>query len=301
VISGKHEYCIVGLGNIGILALYFLRNRDAVAISRRGKNSLVKVELREKNSELWAGEVMTYSFSAPVKCSRAVLAVKAYDVAWSLSALKGRAESVIVLSNGLGHIEAAKELFGEEKSLAVSITYGLTSCGEFCADLKGRGDIIIGGMKGKAKSEAEEVARDFEEGGGEARAVSDIEPHLWLKGIINSAINPITALLRRPNGVLLENSYALKIARDAVQEGKMIAERKGISLPEDPAGALIKVAERTRENSSSMLQDVVMKRKTEIDYINGYIASEGERLGIDARTVSLLHRLIKAVEAEYLR
>jgi 2-dehydropantoate 2-reductase len=41
------------------------------------------------------------------------------------------------------------------------------------------------------------------------------------------------------------------------------------------------VIEQTAENYSSMHQDIAAQRQTEVDYINGYIAQEGLKKGID--------------------
>ncbi|MGC9090534.1 MAG: ketopantoate reductase family protein [Fervidicoccaceae archaeon] len=299
--QARHRYCILGLGNIGVLVSYFLRHKSPIAISRRGKGRKEKIVLRGEGGEIWSGEMLVYDIGAPVRCDFALLALKAYDIPWGISLLSGRAENVLILSNGLGLIEEASKALGRGRALASSITYGLTSCGDFCAELRGIGEIIIGGPGEEMTYEkALEISGDIERGGGIARAVERIEPYIWLKGIVNSAINPITAILNKPNGVLLENRNAMEIARMVALEGKSVAERKGVELFEEPFEAIIRVAERTRDNLSSMLQDVMNRRRTEIDFINGYIASEGMRLGIDARVNSTLYHLIKAVESYYL-
>jgi 2-dehydropantoate 2-reductase len=48
-----------------------------------------------------------------------------------------------------------------------------------------------------------------------------------------------------------------------------------------------------------MLQDVLDSQKTEIDYINGAIVSEGAALGVPTPVNSVLTDLVKAIEANY--
>jgi 2-dehydropantoate 2-reductase len=59
---------------------------------------------------------------------------------------------------------------------------------------------------------------------------------------------------------------------------------------------VVDVAEKTAQNTSSMLQDVRAGRATEIDYINGYIIRRGRELGIDCNNNERLVQLVKNVD-----
>jgi len=48
-----------------------------------------------------------------------------------------------------------------------------------------------------------------------------------------------------------------------------------------------------------MLQDVLKKRKTEIDFINGAIVREGEKLNLSTPANQIITELIKALEESY--
>ncbi len=98
--------------------------------------------------------------------------------------------------------------------------------------------------------------------------------------IVNAAINPITAILRARNGVILEDPNARALAEAVVREGVDVVNRLGIRLPSDPLAETLRVAEATRDNQSSMLQDVLNRRRTEVDYINGAIVTRGGRGGL---------------------
>jgi len=54
------------------------------------------------------------------------------------------------------------------------------------------------------------------------------------------------------------------------------------------------VAERTSGNTSSMLADVLNKKKTEIEYINGTIVREGLKHGISTPANQVLLSLVRA-------
>jgi len=73
----------------------------------------------------------------------------------------------------------------------------------------------------------------------------------------------------------------------------LVANARGTRLPfSDPLSITYEVLRNTANNSSSMLRDVQRGVKTEIEYINGAIVREGEKLGVDVdfnrRIVSLL-------------
>ena len=99
--------------------------------------------------------------------------------------------------------------------------------------------------------------------------------------MINVGINALTALTRLPNGKLIDSPGAKEILDEAVQEGVRIGKKKGIEfIYADPSAQVKKVCQFTSANISSMLQDVLKKKRTEIDFINGVIMREGQRFGI---------------------
>jgi len=123
-----------------------------------------------------------------------------------------------------------------------------------------------------------------------------VEGYRWLKLIVNSAINPLTAILRAKNSIIIDNPLVGKLAAKVVLEGWLVSRELGITLPRNPIIELINVAAATGENYSSMYQDVIKGRRTEIDYINGAIVEIGERVGVNTVLNKVLTLLIKSIE-----
>jgi len=67
----------------------------------------------------------------------------------------------------------------------------------------------------------------------------------------------------------------------------------------DPARHVEEVCRSTAENLSSMLQDVMNRRRTEIDAINGAVVAEAEKLGVPAPINRVLSALIKVRQLTY--
>ncbi|HBI15931.1 MAG TPA: 2-dehydropantoate 2-reductase [Desulfobulbaceae bacterium] len=123
--------------------------------------------------------------------------------------------------------------------------------------------------------------------------------HVWAKLFINVGINALTALLRCPNGVLLDSLETRERMTMAVREAEAVARASGIPIDEDPLAATLKVCKATGTNISSMLQDISNRRRTEIDAINGAVVAAGSRLGIPTPVNAELVRQVKELESEF--
>jgi len=85
-----------------------------------------------------------------------------------------------------------------------------------------------------------------------------------------------------------------------VSEAVKVAKRKGVKLLyDDPLQKVESVCAATSPNVCSMLQDILCKRPTEIDSINGAISRHGRSLGIKTPVNDILLALIKAIESNY--
>lgn len=270
---------IVGLGAVGTLLAYFLNSAGYVpyAVVRSGGGGRT---LR------WGGEhaVRVRLVEAlPPDVKYALVAVKAYDTEGALPKIKG---FPVVFQNGVGGLELVRERLGV--GAGAVLTYGVWRRGD-AVEVAGVGEVVL-------PEEAGEVGDALRRGGANVRIVKDVEPYRWLKLAVNAGINPVTALLRAKNGVVLENGHAAELAASAAREAAEVARLRGVALPADPVEELFRVAAATRDNRSSMLQDLLECRRTEVDYINGAVAKYGKALGAAVPVNETLWRLIKAAE-----
>ena len=134
----------------------------------------------------------------------------------------------------------------------------------------------------------------FRRAGLECQPREDIEAVLWEKLVINVGINPLTALLRVPNGALLQLPEAWEVAVAAAVEAQAVARAAGLTLSGDPAARLRQVCADTAANRSSMLQDILAGRPTEIEALNAQVATRGRALGLPTPVNDLLTRLLRA-------
>lgn len=120
---------------------------------------------------------------------------------------------------------------------------------------------------------------------------------------VNCIINPLTVLLDARNGAVLYNYALTRTIRLLLAEISLVMR----SLPElqyipnvssrfDPGRLetlVVSVAQKTKDNISSMLADARSGRQTEIEYINGWIVRRGEELGIRCTLNYLMLNLVK--------
>ena len=233
----------------------------------------------------------------------AVICVKSYHTKQAVEQIKPaitKNTKILTLQNGIGNIEVIAELAGEEKVIG-----GLTSEGATWLDIGkirhvGKGETVIGMIDGKIPVEMRSIREILNKAGFATKMSRDIKGLLWSKLIISAGINALSALTGLPNGKLIEIEASKKILREAVTEAVRIAKRKRIKLIyDDPLAKVEAVCESTATNISSMLQDILRKKRTEIDYINGVIVRLGQELSIPVPVNTLLVNLIKSVEAGY--
>ena len=227
-----------------------------------------------------------------------VVAVKAYDTAEAARLLRPFVDSALFLSlqNGLGNEETLAA--SGARVLGGVTNQGITYVGPGRIHHAGAGDTYIGPFQGTRQADADEVVAAFQDSGLPSQSVRDIRAALWLKAIVNACINPVTALLRTPNGYVLETRATEQIVRDVVREGVEVAGGYEVALEPDAVFEHVaSVVRGTAENRSSMLQDLDRGRRTEIDAINGAIARLGQEIGRSAPANALLARLVVAAES----
>ncbi|MEG1585123.1 MAG: 2-dehydropantoate 2-reductase, partial [Anaerovorax sp.] len=143
------------------------------------------------------------------------------------------------------------------------------------------------------------IAQLFNEVGLETEISQNVVGLVWDKLLVNVGINALTAITKLENGKLIGHKELEEVLEKAVTEGAQVAKAKGVQLGfSDPVQHTKEVCKATAANKSSMFQDILNNKKTEIDMINGAIVREGMALGIETPVNLVLMNLIKFLEKE---
>lgn len=197
---------------------------------------------------------------------------------------------VLSLQNGLGHLEELERAVGPRRSAQGVTEQAAHAAGLGIVRHAAGGPTWLAGRPATL-SRLEAVAALFAGAGLPTRITEDAAALIWGKLVVNSAINPLTALLDVPNGFLVESPVAHRLMRRAAEETAAVARAQGIHLPFEDAGKRAEeVCRATAANRSSMLQDHSRGAPTEIDSICGEVVEHGRRLGIATPVNELLWR-----------
>jgi len=212
----------------------------------------------------------------------------------------GENTTVMTLQNGLGNVEKIESVVGKGKVIAGVTSHGSTLLGPGHIRHAGEGDTYLGEADGNATDRLSKIVDVFNAAGIKCNVADNILSLIWSKLIVNVGINALTSITGLRNGQLLDYPSTEELLELAVAEALDVAEVKGIKLQyQDSVSHVKEVCRLTAENKSSMFQDVLNKRKTEIEMINGAIVREGEKEGIDTPVNKVLTNLVTALQASY--
>ncbi len=303
------KIAIIGPGAMGtLLAALFTKAKEEVFLIDKNEERAKKINEQgvfvEGLSGDWPIKIKTIvQLKDLTAFDLLILCVKSYDTKEAISRLKPIIKPttyILTLQNGIGNIETMGEIINSDQIIGGTTNLGATLLSTGKVRFAGKGETIIGKLDGKIPVEMRAIRELFNKAHLELKISRDIKGLLWSKLIINVGINALTALTRLPNGKLIEYEGTRRIMRDAVTEALRVAKRKRIKLLyDDPLAKVEAVCEATSENVSSMLQDILRKKRTEIDFINGVIVRQAQELGIPAITNRILLDLVKTVEASY--
>jgi 2-dehydropantoate 2-reductase len=203
---------------------------------------------------------------------------------------------VLTLQNGLGNEAIIRSHFGAERTAAGVTSQGATFLGPGRIRHAGRGPTHVGMADGR-QEKLGALAAALSAAGFETHVEPDVASLVWSKLIVNVGINALTAIMRQPNGRLLDFDETKAVMADLVAEAMAVARARGVRITHaDPLATVYEVAKKTGANRSSMLQDFDRSRLSEIDFINGAIVREASEAGVAVPVNATVTRLIKALE-----
>lgn len=231
-----------------------------------------------------------------------------------LSRVLAPGSALVCFCNGIGHVERlAEALPGVGLAAAVTTEGALRTDGRTVVHT-GRGVTWLGPAPRfdafpvqNAAMPSPDTMRDIEnrleQAGFTVSLSNNMAERMLRKLLINAVVNPLTALLRVRNGELTATPGRLALMRELHGETAHILRRCGLPREEElPDGELwdelLDVCARTAANRSSMLQDAMAGRPTEIDAINGAVVRLAKRLGTPAPWNEKIAALARAISSE---
>ena len=307
-ISSSARIAVMGAGAVGC---YFggMLARAGHAVTLIGRPQHVEVVNREG---LWL-ETLTFAEFVPLQASADVRAARDADLvlfcvktpdsadAAGLLAQHVKRDTVILsLQNG---VDNASRIRTRIAGLVIpSVVYvAATMTGPGRIKHGGRGELIIGledvALAAKKRATLEAIAGMCTRAAIPCRVADNIEGDMWEKLLMNCAYNAISALGRAHYGRIAKNPPAMETAVAAAKEVLAVARANGVRMPErDLIGAAVKLALMMTTATSSTAQDIARGKRTEIDFLNGFIVDRGKALNVPTPVNQTLHALVKLRE-----
>lgn len=285
---GRYPIAIVGAGALGLTFAARLAAVGPVAVIARTEASAQGLR---GGIEVGGRPIRFAAFAAADApgADHVIILVKACDTeAAARTALAMHPQAVLSLQNGLVE-ERLREVLG-----AVPCGQGVTTA---AAWRDGERVVPVGLGETLVPPGFEAVAGQLSRAGLPTRVEPEIYAARLGKLLVNLAINPVTALFRVPNGALAAPPYR-GFVEALVREAWPILRAEGLALDEAAAKKRVfDVIAGSAENRSSMLQDVLAGRPTEIDALTVAFLSLAARRRADAPTHAALCHLLRLSEA----
>jgi len=200
---------------------------------------------------------------------------------------------VLTLQNGLNNVETLCAKVGSARILAGITSEASTLLSEGRVRHVASGMTYVGSW---TSCPCDPAVSALQKAGFRVEATNAPGQMIWEKVATNAGINPLTALLNVPNGRLLEVRELRQLMRDLVVEAAKVAALEGYRFDFSLVERAEAVCSRTRDNISSMLQDVRAEKETEIEAITGEILRRGQAASLPTPRSRVIWQLVKGLE-----
>ena len=261
----------------------------------------------------------------------AFVSTKSYDTEWATRLIKPYLAPngfVVSMQNCINE-ETIASVVGWGKTLGVAISL-------LAAEMIGPGRVQrnsplggedyvcfrVGETHGRVTARAEEVAR-LMRSADSVKVTTNLWGERWSKLCVNAMRNGLSAATGLGGNQREANEgtrwLGIRLGSEAIRVGQALGfelEKIAKIEPETLARAgegdraaidhatkvlLEESAHRSDDQRPSMAQDMAKGRRTETDYINGYIAVKGQEIGVPAPTHAKLNDIVKRVERGELK
>jgi 2-dehydropantoate 2-reductase len=301
---------LAGAGAVGLTVAEKIWRYDNSCISILANGARL---LRYRTNGLFVnGERIDFAFAdgadaKPVDCI--IVASKYHHLAQIIADIKpyvGKDTIILSLLNGINSEDIIGAAYGRERlPLAFIIATDAFHEGEKTTFTKG-GIINFGDAEGKNGEREQKIAEFFTRAGVAFETPKNMKRQLWYKYMINVGTNQVSAVLRLPysavqkNGGKNEIPEACALVEKAMHEVIAVANAQGIDLGEDDIDKWHKAVNVLSPTScTSMCQDVLARRKTEVEMFSLTMIELGKKFDIPVPINETLYLQLRTIEQTY--
>ena len=295
--SASESVAIIGSGGIGgFLAASLERAGRDVTLCVRTPVDALTVESGGETRTVPVRIASDPSQARPVRWI--LLTTKAQDTEsaapW-VEALAGPGTVLVMVQNGIGHVERATPIAAGAEILPAII---------WCSvERTAPGHVVHHGAQRIAVPEGatgEAFARLFQGSGFTIEETGDFTTVAWGKLITNLVANALTALTLRRT-IIFQEPAILSLSRKILAEAVAVGRAEGAKLTgEDVDRAYTTLGRHGADAGTSMLYDRLAGRPLEHRHLTGALIEAADRHGIEAPVNRTLFALLEAVSGQKL-
>ncbi|MFT6924733.1 MAG: 2-dehydropantoate 2-reductase [Psychromonas sp.] len=289
---------IIGAGAIGCLwAANLLRIGEKVQLITRRPCAVNVLQYQDLLKQSFTFPVST-SLSLCSSSSPILVCVKATQVIQAITTHQvsiDPQQPIILMHNGMGCAQQVATLLPDNPIICATTANASLLHSPLNIEQTGKGVTYLGAYNNQGKL-FQSLLLPLNSALANTCWCEDVNEKLWLKLIINMAINPLTAIYQIKNGQLKNASFQ-PLINNLVDESLAVAKAEGIIFEKEEILAIIEqVITLTAENFSSMNRDIFYRRHTENEFIAGYLLKAGAFKQIHTPTIRYFYQQIKALE-----
>ncbi|MGR5131354.1 2-dehydropantoate 2-reductase [Vibrio alfacsensis] len=289
---------ILGPGAVGSLwATKFQLAGHHVSLWGRTSESELSLQLDDAPFTTYSNQ----SISSLQEADLILITVKAWQVESAIEPLLPHINAdtiVMLMHNGMGTAEWLASKLSANPIVIATTTHGAYKPSKQQVLHTGHGYTQLGGFNAKG-AQCDFLAEVMNHALPEVNWNPNINGALWIKLAINCAINPLTAIHQCKNGELAGAEFTTELV-NITHELVEVMNKEEIEVEFGSLYATImQVVNATAANYSSMRQDVFHKRRTEIDFITGYLLQAAKKHHISTPENAKLYQHIKQIEQSW--
>ncbi|MGZ8365359.1 MAG: 2-dehydropantoate 2-reductase [Nitrospira sp.] len=297
------QILVVGAGSVGgFFGAHLAKNNPNVSFLLRPKT----LEAVKRNGLTIRSAGGSFTVQPPVasdarelpKPDLIVLGVKAYDldeVMDQIEPILTEKTVILTLQNG---IDTEDRLIAriQRDCVVGGVAYIYSKIAEpGVVDHYKKGAVAIGELMGYESERLLAIRDLFATAGIPCHLSKYLRRSKWEKMCWNCVFNPITVLIDDRVAKALDHPEMTGLIRQIVGECAAISAALKVPLPLDMPERVVKASQEIRDIHTSMYDDWKAGRRTEIDYLNGFIVEQGRKLGIPTPVNEALTAMIKTI------
>ena len=292
------RFAVIGAGAVGcyfggILAraghhvTLIGRPHHVSAIQQQGL--LLTTQTFEEHIKLYASTELTAIHDADV----ILFCVKSTDTITTATQVKPHLSDhavILSLQNGVENAELIRSVLPHQVIPAV-VYVATEMVGDGHVKHNGRGELVIG-----SSSDSEMIASVLSTAAIPTQVSENVIGALWAKLIVNCAYNALSAITQLPYGQLVQQEGVPRMMEELVVECLAVASAAGVVVLGDSRENVKQIARTMADQTSSTAQDLARGKRSEIDFLNGYVNRQGLLHHVPTPVNHALTSIVKMLE-----